>query len=224
MEGKALVKGLVDGQPLPRPPYIPLLGEVASKLAQVPAEVFTQDAQTHARALVECAMALGADAITVGVDTPVKVGVDAVVRMRPLAQGKAIAGVVASSDVAGVRAYCEAGVDLLFVVADAAAPGGRLRTVANACRFYRTPIILLVDGADDPAARAAEAQFDGAVVPAPTGDEAGIVGGGLSAAALGNGAELRPPRDERFFWSFGGQAPSDVEPEVLADLGSRLTA
>jgi hypothetical protein len=218
-----LVAALGAGQPVPRPPYIPLLGAVAQRLAQVPAETFISDAQTHARALVECATALGADAITVGMETPVNVGADAVVRMKPLAQGKAIAGIVRGSDVAGVRAYCDSGVDLLFLIADAVTDPARLRTAANACRFYRVPIILVSPDAADPAGRATEARFDGAIVPAPSGQEPGIVGGGLSDAILRNGAEATPPRHEAFFWSFGGQVPTDVEPELLAALGTKLT-
>jgi hypothetical protein len=223
MDSKSLVAAFGAGQSVPRPPYMPLLGTVAPKLAQVPQELFASDAQTHARALVECATALGADAITVGMDTPVHVAADAVVRMRPLAQGKAIAGIVAGSDVAAVRAYCDAGVDLLFLIADSTIDPAKLRTAANACRFYRTPIILVSPDTDDTVGRAREARFDGALVPAPSGQEPGLIGGGLSASTIAGDAQPSPPRDQQFFWSFGGPVPDDIEPEQLAELGSMLT-
>lgn len=207
-----------------RPPYIPILGLVARKLGQVSEQSFTTDPGAQCAALTETAAALMADGITVGVGSPPSVAVAAVERSKPVAGGRAIVGCLSSPDVAGARAYCEAGVDLVFLLWPDLSPAGRFRTLANACRFYQVAAILVAPGLHDPAAVAAELALDGAVAAAPSGDEPGIVGGGLSAADLTGDAPRVAPRPERFFWTFAGEAPADAPAEALAALGRRLTS
>ena len=48
MDGKALVAALRSGGVEPRPPYIPILGQLAHLLGQVTEEVFTTDPRVQA--------------------------------------------------------------------------------------------------------------------------------------------------------------------------------
>ncbi|MGH9042896.1 MAG: hypothetical protein ACRDZ3_22000, partial [Acidimicrobiia bacterium] len=147
------------------------------------------------------------------------VGTDAVRRLVPLLAGRGVAGCLGEADVAGARAYCEAGAAMILVIRPDRSAAGRFRTLANACGFYGCLAILVDPDLDGAAAVAAELGLHGAVVPAPTGDEPGVVGGGVSAIL-----ETAAPRSgSRFFWSFPGEVPLDAGPEALAALGGRLT-
>ena len=222
MDGKALVTALRSGTPSPRPPYIPILGTIAHKLGQVDERSFAQDPAVQCRALTETAGALGADGVTVGVGTPPAVSVAVVERLKPLSGGRALVGCLSAPDVAGARAYCEAGVDLVFLLSPDFGQPGRFRTVANACRFYQVPAILVAPELEDAVATAAELGLDGAVTAAPRGDEPGIVGGGLSERDLGAETAPAAPRSTRFFWTFCGEAPPGASAEQLAALGRKL--
>ncbi|MGH9003444.1 MAG: hypothetical protein ACRDYV_09975, partial [Acidimicrobiia bacterium] len=108
---------------------------------------------------------------------------------------------------------------ILLVRPDRSTPG-RFRTLANACGFYQSLAILVDPDLEDAAAVAADLGLHGAVVAAPTGDEPGILGGGVSSTFEVLSA---PPRPDSFFWSFAGEVPSGASPETLAALGTRLT-
>ncbi len=206
-----------------RVPYVPILGELAAELGQVPLQVYVSDAQAQAVALAQTVQALYADAATVGVGTDPAVGCDVLPRLRPLLADQAMTAVVPGTDVAAARAYCENGAQVLFVVtADA---GARLKTLANAARFYDVPTILVDLEVDDAAAVAAAHGLSGAIVAAPNGDEVGVVGGGVSVEHVTNPESVPPPpRSEGFFWSFAGELPTGMSPEDLAVLGAKLTA
>jgi hypothetical protein len=219
MDGRSLLAGLRGGKPA-RPPYIPLLGRLAQELAQVDETSFRTDAQTHAVALAQAAAVVAADVVTVGLGTDPAVGADSMRRLGPLLDGRGIAGCLAEADVAGARAYCEAGAGLILLVDPPRGPSARFGTVANVCAFYHAMAVLVDPGLPDAAAVAAALGLHGAVVAEPSGNEPGIVGGGLSPTLE---APPRPPRPARFFWAFPGEAPA-VEPEALAALGARLTA
>lgn len=221
--GKALVELLWSRAPLPRPPYVPLIGELALALGQVTREAYVADPQVQARVLLEAAGSLGADVVTVGVGADPAVGVDVVERIKPLLGGRAVAACLAAANVAAARAYCEAGVDMVLLVAESRSDPARFRTLANACAFYSVPVILVGTSLEDAAAFAAESGLHGAVVERPTGDEAGIVGGGLSRESFAASSHT-PPRGFAFFWAFPGEVPTDIAPEDLAALGARLTA
>lgn len=222
MTGKALVKLLWSHAPQPRPLYVPLIGEVALVLGQVTREAFVDDAQVQARALLEAAGSLGADVVTVGVGTDPDVGVDVVARIDPLLGGRAVAACLAATDVSAARAYCEAGVDMVFLLSPDRSNPARFRTLANVCAFYSVPAILIDPSLEDAAAVAAESGLHGAVVERPTGDEPGIVGGGLSRESLAASSHT-PPRGTAFFWTFWGEVPAHAAPEDLVALGARLT-
>jgi hypothetical protein len=219
MDGGGLLASLRVGIPT-RAPYIPLLGRLAWQLAQVDEATFLTDAQTHGVVLAQAAAALHTDVVTVGLGTDPAVGVDAARRLRPLLNGRAVAGCLAEPDVAGARAYCEAGAVLVLLVSPDRGPAGRFRTLANACAHYRALALLVDPDLPEAAAVAAALGLHGAVVAKPSGDEPGVVGGGLSPT-LDPPAE--PPRPARFFWSFPGEAPAGADPEALAALGARLT-
>jgi small ligand-binding sensory domain FIST len=221
MNGKALVTALLPGVVSPRPPYIPILGRLAHLLGQVTEQVFTTDPQVQATVLMEVATALRADAITVGVGSSPAVGAEVVTRLRPLLQGRALVGCLAEADVAGAREYCEAGVDMILLLAPDRSNTGRFRTLSNACSFYRVPSILLDPATDELAVVATELGLHGAIVAKPSGQEPGIVGGGLSVESMAGG-NLVVPRRSGFFWTFPDEAPSGVTPEDLVALGSRL--
>jgi hypothetical protein len=218
MAAGAQVEALVSGAETAQPPYVPLLGDVVPRLAGTGAEVLAADPQAHARALIEVATALGADVITVGMLCEPALGADVLGRIEPLLAGRGVAACLAAPDPAAVRAYCEAGAQLLFLVDPDLSVPRPFKTVANVAGFYKVPVPLV--GAPDGAARAAELGLQGAVVAAPSGAEPGIVGGGLDPSLPAG--EPRPPRRERFFWSFPGAVPSDAVAEDLADLGRRL--
>jgi hypothetical protein len=203
-----------------RPPWIPLLGTAAARLAQIDDATFTGDAHTHAMALLQAASALSADVITVGMGVDPAVGADAARRLQPLLAGRGVAGCLAAADVAGARAYCEAGAGMVLLVQPDRSAPGRFRTLANACAFYQVLAILVDSDLEDAAGVAADLGLHGAVVRAVTGHEPGVVGGGVSPTL---DALAGPPRAERFFWSFPGEAPGDAGPEALAALGARLT-
>jgi hypothetical protein len=218
VDGRGLLAALRAGKPA-RPPYIPLLGRLARQLAQVDETSFRTDAQTQAVALAQAAAALGADVVTVGLGADPAVGADTVRRLRPLLDGRGVAGCLAEADVAGARAYCEAGAGLILLVAPPRGPSARFGTVANVCAFYHALAVLVDPELPDAAAVAASLGLHGAVVAAPSGDEPGVVGGGLSPTLEAPDA---PPRPARFFWAFPGEAPT-AEPESLAALGARLS-
>ncbi len=216
-----LIAALVRGGAA-RPPYIPLIGALAAELGQISLEQYVTDAQAQAVALSQSVHALGADVATVGVGTDPAIGQDVLRRLRPLLGGKGVAGVVAGTDVAAARGYCEEGAQLLLLSSPEIGP--RLKTFANACRFYDVPTILVAPELEDAADVAAAHGLSGALVASPTGDEPGIVGGGLSPALLGGAAIPAAPRRERFFWSFAGEVPTGILPEDLAGLGAALTS
>lgn len=206
-----------------RVPYVPLVGALAAELGQVPLDVYVTDAQAQAVALAQTVQALYADAATVGVGTDPAVGCDVLPRLRPLLAGPAMTAVVAGADVAAARAYCESGAQVLFVVTTDS--GARLKTLANAARFYDVPTILVDLGAEDAAALAAAHGLSGAIVAEPRGDEAGVVGGGLTVGHVAQPDSLpAAPRADGFFWSFAGELPVGISPEDLAVLGAKLTA
>lgn len=219
MGGQELIQAMLRGEAVPRPPYIPLTGTVAVRLSQSDPEDFATDPQIQARALVEAAGALHSDAVTVGFGTAPDVGAEVITRLRPMLAGRAVVGILNEIDVSGAKAYCEAGVDLLLVPGPEEAERSRMKTLRNACRFYRVPLVLT--GCDD-AALAEELQLEGAIVPQPRGDEPVLIGGGLNGVASSDDPPV-PPRRERFFWSFFGQVPDDAPPEDLARLGQTLT-
>ena len=221
MTGKALMEVLAARTSLPRPPYVPLIGEIALELGQVSREEFCGDAKVQARVLVEVAGSLRADVVTVGVGTDPAVGVDVVRRIEPVLGGRAVAGCLDAADVAAARAYCEAGVDMVLLLSPDRSSPGKLRTLANACAFYSVPVILVDPSLEDAAAVSAESGLHGAVVSSPSGVESGIVGGGLSRESLAESSHT-PPRDSAFFWTFCGEVPA-APPEELAALGARLT-
>lgn len=219
MDGAALLAALGSGTGA-RPPWIPLLGRIAARLGQVSGATFVADPQAHAMAIAQAAGALSADVVTVGLGTDPAVGTEAVRRLQPLLAGRGVAGCLPAADVAGARAYCEAGAGMVLLVCPDRSAAGRFRTLANACAFYQAMAILVDPDLEDPAGVAAGLGLHGAVVATPTGDEPGVVGGAVSP-----GLDLPPvpPRRERFFWSFPGEVPPDAGPEALAALGTRLT-
>jgi hypothetical protein len=219
VDGAALLAALGSGAGT-RPPWIPLLGSAAAALGQVDEAAFTGDAQAHAMALIQAAGALSADVVTVGLGLDPAVGVDAARRLKPLLAGRGVAGCLSTVDVAGARAYCEAGVGMVLLVRPDRSAAGRFRTLANACAFYQALAILVDPDLEDAAAVAAGVGLHGAVVAVPSGQEPGVVGGGISPTL---DALPEPPRPEGFFWSFPGEVPPDASPEALAALGARLS-
>jgi hypothetical protein len=222
MDGRGRLRALWAGTPA-RAPYIPLLGRLARELGQVDETTFITDAQTHGVVLAQTAAALKADVVTVGLGADPAVGVDAVRRVRPLLGGRAVAGCLPDADVAGARAYCEAGVGLVLLVAPDGGPAGRFRTLANICAFYQALAVLVDPSLPDGAGVAARLGLHGAVVAEPSGEEPGVVGGGLSPALDAPAWPSRPPRPSRFFWAFPGEAPAAADAGALAALGARLT-
>lgn len=222
MSGKEMVEALMAGAPLPRPPYVPLLGRIALALGQVSEEAFRTDPQVQARALLETATSLGADLITVGQSTDPSLGTEVVRRLQPVLAGRGVAACLPAADVAAARAYCEAGVDMVLLISPDRSSAGRFRTLANACSFYGAPAILVDPSLENAAAAAADLKLHGAVVADPTGEESGIIGGGLSPESF-SGQSLSPPRSQAFFWSFPGEVPAEASPEDLAGLGRRIT-
>lgn len=222
MRADALVELLWSGAPVPRPPYVPLIGEIGLVLGQVSRDAFYHDAQIQARVLLETAECLGADVVTVGVGTDPAIGVNVIGRIRPLLGHRAVAACLAAADVAAARAYCEAGASMLLLLSPDRSSPGRLRTLANACAFYSVPAILVDPSLDDAAAVAAEVGLHGAAIEQPSGLEPGIIGGGLCRESLTAHSHV-PPRASAFFWTFCGEVPADAAPEELAALGARLT-
>lgn len=221
MTGAGSLTALARGASPPRPPWIPLLGTAAAELAQVDPATFATHAHTHATALLHAAGVLHADVITVGLGADPAVGADAARRLQPALAGRGVAGCLAGADVTGARAYCEAGAGMLLVVSpDRGSTPGRFRTLAGVCAFYRALAILVAPDLDDGVAVAAGLGLHGAVVPAPRGDEPGIIGGGVPPDLVPPGA---PPRPDRFFWALPGQVPPSAGPEVLDALGRHLT-
>lgn len=218
MTGGELIAALA-GAGGKRPPYVPLVGRLAAELGQVPFDVYVTDAQAQAMALAQAVLAIGADGATVGVGTDPAIGCDVAERVRPLLAGIGIVAVVRGSDVAAARAYCEVGVSMVIV--SSPEQGGKLKTLANACRFYDVPAILFDPSLEDAAAVAANFGLSGAFVDQPTGFEPVIVGGGLCVDDLD--ADVPPPRHDAFFWSFPDEIPSTTSPEGLVELGARLT-
>lgn len=219
MDGAGLLAALGSGAGA-RPPWIPLLGTAAARLAQVDDETFTADPQAHAMAVAQAAGALSADVVTVGLGADPAVGAEAVRRLQPMLAGRGVAGCLPAADVAGARAYCEAGAGMVLLVNPDRSAAGRFRTLANACAFYRALAVLVEPDLEDAAAMAAGLGLHGALVAKPTGAEPGVVGGGVSPAL---DLPPAPPRVDRFFWSFPGEVPADARPEALAALGARLT-
>jgi sugar phosphate isomerase/epimerase len=213
------VAALAAGRTPARPPYLPLIGRIAAVLGQVDEAALRSIPRVHATAVLETASALGADVVSVGLGMRPEDSLEALRRVTPLLGGRATAACLAEPEPAAVRAHCEAGADMVLVVAPTEQRPQRYRTAANLCRFYGRPLILVDPAVDDCAALAAELGCDGAVVATPTGSEPGIVGGGLGAAA----ADPVAPRADRFFWAFAGEVPADLPPEALAQLGAWLT-
>lgn len=225
MQGADLVRTTLRGGEPARPPYIPVLGSIVEHLGQLPGPLYDSDPQRQARALVETATALHADAVTVGLGAPGDSGLEVLRRIRPLLGGRAAAGVVSAVDVALARAFCENEVDVLIVAPDDAAEPARLRSLGNACRFYRVPVIYLPPDPTEPAevvSTVEEAGLAGAILAEPEGAESSVVGGGLSEQHLDDEHSPAPVRRHGFFWSFAGEVPTEHPPEALAGLGQRL--
>ena len=221
LDGRARLAALRTGGAAPAP-YIPLLGGLAAALGQVDRATLVSDAQTQAVILAQAAAAVGADVVTVGLGADPAVGAAAAGRIAPLLAGRGVAGCLTEADVAGARAYGEAGAGLVLLVAPDRAPAGRFRTLANACGFYQALAVLMDPTLGDEApAVAAGLGLHGAVVATPTGAEPGVVGGGLDPLTLAP-SPGGPPRPDRFFWSFPGEAPPDADPEALAALAASL--
>jgi hypothetical protein len=218
MDGATFLRALTHGAL--RPPWIPLLGVAAARLGQVDEATFAADPQVHARAVAEAAGALSADVVTIGVGADPAVGAEAMRRLQPLLAGRGAAGCLPVADVAGARAYCEAGAAMVMLIRPDRTAAGRFRTLANACAFYQALAILVDPDLEDAAAVAAGLGLHGAVVAVPSGQEPGVVGGGISPTL---DALPEPPRPEGFFWSFPGEVPPDASPEALAALGARLS-
>ncbi len=223
MGGRQLVAALGSARAPARPPFVPILGRIAAALTQTPWDEFTEEPQAHAMAVNEVATAMCADAVTIGVGTRSTVAIDAVRRLTPLLKGRALAVALEDADVSAVRSLCEAGADMILLLRPDREDAARLRTIANVCGFYQRPVILVDPSVSDTAEEALRLGLSGAVCASPTGAEPGIVGGGLGAGTLGVVGAPRPPRGERFFWSFAAEVPEDVEPEHLAALGLALT-
>lgn len=222
MAGKQLIECLAKGVAPSRAPYIPLLGRAAQEMGQVSPEQFAADSQSQTRALVETATALGADAISVGIGVDPGIGVEVVGRLKPYLAGRGVVACLAGPDVAATRAYCEAGIEMLMILAADLSRRAKFRTVANTCRFYGVPVLLADTTVVDVAEVAKDLGLGGAVVARPTGGEPGIVGGGLDAASV-ESTDLKPPREVGFFWSFAGEVPTALTPEAMAKLGLKLT-
>jgi hypothetical protein len=194
-------------------PYIPILGSVACEMGQVDEATFVADAQAQAAALQQVGEALGASALTVGWRTEPDVLLDVIRRIagRPLVAllGAASPGVACEA--------CEAGVAAILLLEPAEATDSKFKQTARAAAHYGVPVILADPRRPDAevVAFAAAAGLAGAVVGAPTGEEPGIVGGGLPAGG-------DPPRGERFFWTFPGEVPASIPPEQLVAIGERL--
>jgi len=219
MDGRTLVRLMTAGTEMARPPYAPLVGELACAMGQVPVGAFAADPHIQATVLAQVAAALSADVITVGVLGGVSVGVETVPRLRAVRADAALGGWVDAGDVAGTRAYGEAGVDLLFVSLAVNDQDRRLRTQANAAAFYGVPTILVAPGRDAVVTAAANG-LSGAVVAEPKGDEPGIVGAGLRPGAADTSGE--PPRRHSFFWTFAAPAGAEAAVDDLAALGRDL--
>ena len=223
--GKELVAALLDGRVMERPPFIPILGGFAQRMGQMSETDFRENPQLHARALLQTADALNADALTVGVGCSIEVGIEACKRLAPVLQGRGLVACLSRPEPTSARAYCEEGADMVLVLEVDPAESGRFRTLSNVCKYYRVPVLLAAAGLEAPSALAQQLKLDGAIVPWPTGDEPGIIGGGLGAcpndvAERGPGS---PPRESRFFWSFPGEIAPGSSPETLVRLGDMLT-
>lgn len=219
-----MLNQLCRGEPVPRPPYVPLIGTAAATLAQVPAEMFCQDEHTHARALSVAAQALHLDVVTVGVQTAPSTALAALPRLRGLLPGRPTAVYLSDYQNSDIRACCEAEADVIIVAAEDNQPSRKLRTVANVCHFYDIPVLLAAPGDDDETAdQAASAGLDGAIIETPTGNEPGIIGGAIPRDAAGNSQPPTPPRSDAFFWSSPRHVAADAPMETLIALGQQLT-
>jgi hypothetical protein len=220
MDGRSLVRLLASGSLMPRPAYIPLLGDIARTAGQVSAEDYTNDAQVQASVLAQVGEAFGADAIVAGLLGTAAVGLDVVARLKGLRPGTGLAGWVVAGDGAATRAYSEAGVDLLLVGLDDGEGIARLRTQANAARFYAVPIVLVAPALQaGPIARAAG--MSGYVTEQPDPEAPEIIGVPLTGDA--GSAQLRPPRQARFFWTSAGPIGAHADVDKLAALGRGLS-
>lgn len=223
--GRELIAQLLAGEEMERAPFVPILGAFARTMGQLTDADFRENAQRHSVALVQTAEALSLDAITVGPDCPPAIGLEVCRRLSPVLQDRGLAACIQGPDISAARAYCEEGVQMLFVVDVNESDARRFKTLRNVCNFYRAPVIL-ADAGVDAVGLAQELKVDGAIVPAPSGDEPGIVGGGLGTAP---GNIRRPdqsgrPRRSRFFWSFPGALPPECNPEELVELGKVLSS
>jgi len=197
-------------------PYIPILGEAACAMAQVTPDAFVSDPGVQASALAMVAGSLRADAVTVGWRSDVAIGVAVVPRLP----GRETVALLSDVDAGAARAYCEGGVAAIFLFEPGEVRELKYKQVARAAAHYDVPVILVDPGREEAAAWAQSLGLAGAVVAAVSGTEPGIVGGGL--AADGSVQHDGPPRQGRFFWTFPGEVPGTVEPEVLSALGGRL--
>lgn len=215
---------VLQGRSAGRPPFIPILGGVVSRLSQTDPYSYATDPLVHARALAEVGQAVRADALTVGVTASAEVGCDAVTRLRPMTADKAIVAYLDSPDVGSARAYCEAGVEVLFL-AQAEDDEPATRTIANACHFYEVVSIMVQQYRDSEPDFALRTGMDGIVSHQLEVPDDLIVGGGISWSDVEDGAEVgeEPPGRGRFFWSSPEEVPEDIEPETLAHLGLELT-
>jgi hypothetical protein len=198
-------------------PYIPILGSVACAMGQVDEATFVADPEAQAAALQQVGSALGASALTVGWRSEPDVMLEALKRIP----GRALVALLSAPSPAAAREACEAGAAAIILHDPPAdASGSKFKQTARAAAHYGVPVILadLARPDADAVAFAAAAGLAGAVITEPTGDEPGIVGGGLAPGSIPNA----PPRAERFFWTFPGEVPASIAPEDLVALGERL--
>lgn len=215
--GKALVGALLSGaSAMARAPFVPVLGAVVPRIAQVDGESYVSDGRAHSRALAEVGRAMSVDALTVGVDAGLDAGLDAVQRLRSICPDLALVGCPGDLAPTTLRPWCETGVEALIVKA-VTGEEARLKMAGRIAAFYKMPVIVMT-GDDDGAELASGCGLSGAIVMQPTSDMSGIVGGGISVALEWTLA----PRNHDFFWSLAGEVPADANPEDLVTLGRAI--
>lgn len=214
-----LVKKMLVGGVVERPPYIPLVRDLACKMGQISKAEFDSDAARQARALVEIYDAIGGDVLVAGGGGAGRVAAEALRRLKPHAAGRAVGVWLGAGDVGGARDCLEAGVEVLFV-SDEDDAEEKARIIGNLGRFYATPVLLVAPGSLNGPVRAQSLGLQGAISANVDAASPGVIGGSLAPNSIDKMRE--PPRTGRFFWSFDGQVPDELEPARLVALGRRL--